>query len=72
MSSQKTNKTLQIEGMSCQKCVKRVEKILAADKTIESIEVDLASGKASFICQTETDIPALIQELKEYDFNVLE
>ena len=72
MSSQKIEKTLHIEGMSCQNCVKRVKKILAEDKSLESIEVDLDAGNAHFHCQADTNIAALIEALKEYDFSAKE
>jgi len=72
MSSQKIEKTLHIEGMSCQNCVKRVKKILAEDKSLENIEVDLDAGNANFHCQADTDIAALIEALKEYDFSAKE
>ena len=72
MSSPKIEKTLRIEGMSCQNCVKRVKKILAEDNSVENIEVDLDTGNARFVCQADTDISALIRELKEYDFSATE
>ena len=72
MSPTKIEKTLRIEGMSCQNCVKRVKKILVDDSSLENIEVDLDSGSARFFCQADTDIPALIRALKEYDFSATE
>ncbi len=38
--------TLTIDGMSCQHCVARVEKALQGVEGVESVKVDLASGKA--------------------------
>ena len=65
-------KTFMITGMSCPKCVKRVNKILAEDKTVSNIQVNLEAAKATFMCQAETDIAALIAALKEYDFSATE
>ncbi|MBV1869502.1 MAG: heavy-metal-associated domain-containing protein [Gammaproteobacteria bacterium] len=72
MSSLKIEKKLNINGMSCQKCVKRVHKILSKDPSIENIHVDLETGSANFQCQADTDISALLTALKEYDFNASE
>ncbi|MBV1873524.1 MAG: heavy-metal-associated domain-containing protein [Gammaproteobacteria bacterium] len=72
MSAELIEKTLKIAGMSCPKCVKRVSKILAEDGTVENIQVDLDGGSATFNCQNDTDIPALIVALKEYDFSATE
>lgn len=68
MSSRKVNKQLSIEGMSCQGCVKKVSRILAAEASLENIQVDLNNGLATFSCSTQTNIPALIQELAAHDF----
>ena len=72
MSPTKIEKILHIEGMSCQNCVKRVKKILAEDNSLENIEVDLDAGDAHFLCQADTDITALIEALREYDFSAKE
>ena len=72
MTSETIEKTLNIEGMSCQNCVKRVKKILAEDTSIENIQVNLDAGNAHFMCSTDTNIPVLITALKEYDFTATE
>lgn len=72
MSATKIEKILQIEGMSCQNCVKRVKKVLAEDTSVENIEVDLNAGNAKFLCQADTDVTALIEALSEYDFSAKE
>ena len=72
MTSKIIEKTLNIEGMSCQNCVKRVKKILAEDTSIENIQVDLDASNAHFNCSAGTNISALITALKEYDFTATE
>ncbi|MBL4606505.1 MAG: heavy-metal-associated domain-containing protein [Pseudomonadales bacterium] len=72
MSPQKIEKTLLVDGMSCQNCVKRVKKILSEDASIEKVEVDLESKRVSFYCLEDTNISALKSALKEYDFNIQE
>lgn len=41
-------KTIKIKGMSCQHCVKAVEKALGMIDGVNTITVDLAKGEASF------------------------
>ncbi len=68
MSPQRIHKQLAITGMSCQGCVKKVSRILAAEPSLENIQVDLNSGLVTFSCSTQSDIPALIQALAAHDF----
>lgn len=41
-------KTIKVKGMSCQHCVKAVEKALGTIDGISQVTVDLAKGEASF------------------------
>lgn len=41
-------KTIKVEGMSCQHCVKAVEKALGTIDAISHVTVDLTRGEASF------------------------
>ncbi len=41
-------RTVKIEGMSCQHCVKAVTKALEAIPGVTDVKVDLARGEASF------------------------
>lgn len=68
MLSEKIEKQLTIQGMSCQGCVKKVHKILSADPSLENIQVDLNPGRAHFTCTQGTNVNALIQSLAAYDF----
>jgi copper ion binding protein len=38
---------LKVEGMTCQGCVRSVEKKLSGLKGVESVNVDLSGGKAA-------------------------
>jgi copper chaperone CopZ len=49
-------KTVNIEGMSCNHCKMRVEKALAAVPGVKSVMVDLAAGRARIqLADTVTD-----------------
>lgn len=41
-------KTIKVKGMSCQHCVKAVEKALGTIDGVSNIKVDLSRGEASF------------------------
>ena len=41
-------KTVKVKGMSCQHCVKAVNKALSEIDGIKDIKVDLATGEVSF------------------------
>lgn len=41
-------KTIKVEGMSCQHCVKAVTDALSGISGLEKVKVDLKSGSASF------------------------
>lgn len=43
-----TEKTVQIDGMSCQHCVMRVKKALDALQGVSSAEVEIGSAKIRF------------------------
>ena len=68
MLSEKIEKQLTIQGMSCQGCVKKVHKILSADPGLENIQVELNPGRAHFTCTQDTNNNALIQSLAAHDF----
>ena len=62
-----TNKTLQLEGMTCPTCVLKIEKLLKKTKGIEESEVLYNSGRVKVGFDEETvsvdDISAAIEQL---------
>jgi copper ion binding protein len=44
--SENNSMVLNVEGMSCNKCVAKVEKALGDVAGVEKVKVDLAAGKA--------------------------
>ncbi len=65
-------KKLKVEGMSCQKCVARVNKIIGKHEGTENISVSLEDNEAVFTCKEETDIPAIINAINDFGFNAAE
>jgi copper ion binding protein len=57
--------TLAIEGMTCDNCVKKVEKALRGVSGVKSVEVDRENARANITFDTtKTDMPALGDALK--------
>ena len=65
-------KKLRVEGMSCQKCVARVNKIIGKHKGTTDIYVSLQDKEAVFTCEEKTDIPAIINAINDFGFNAAE
>ncbi len=54
-----------IEGMTCDHCVRRVEKALRSNPGVKEVSVDRATARATVTFDaTQTDIPALHDALR--------
>jgi copper chaperone CopZ len=65
-------KKLRVEGMSCQKCVARVNKIIGKHEGTTDICVNLEDKEAVFTCEDETDIQTIINAINDFGFNAAE
>jgi Cu+-exporting ATPase len=65
-------KKLKVEGMSCQKCVARVNKIIGKHEGTADICVSLEDKEAVFTCEKETDIQAIVNAINDFGFNAAE
>ena len=66
-------KTISIKGMSCQNCVKRINKIIAKEAQTSEINVNLDTGQATFRYEPKrTDLDAIMNEIKEFGFEIVE
>jgi len=65
-------KKLRVEGMTCQKCVARVDKIIGKHEGTSDICVSLEDKEAVFTCEDETDIQAIINTINDFGFNAAE
>lgn len=66
-------KTLSIKGMSCQNCVKRINKIIAKEAETSEINVNLDTGQATFHYEPKrTNLDAIVEEIKEFGFEITE
>lgn len=61
-----TNETLlNVEGMTCQSCIRHVDEALRGVEGVCSVDVQLREGKVQVEHGEETSIPALIDALRE-------
>jgi copper chaperone CopZ len=57
-------KTIGIEGMTCEQCVKTIERVLRSKKGVTNLQVNLQQKTAEVTYDTrETDLPALHEAL---------
>lgn len=65
------NKTIKIEGMSCQHCVKRIEKALNSLKGVQAT-VSLENKSAELVLKKEIDEKILRTSVEDLGYKVLE
>lgn len=65
------NKTLKIEGMSCQHCVKRIEKALNALKGVQAT-VSLENKSAQLIIKKAIDEKLIRSAIEDLGYKVIE
>ena len=65
-------KKLKVEGMTCQKCVARVNKIIGKHEGTTDIRVSLENKEAVFTCEENTDVHDIINAINDFGFNAAE
>lgn len=65
------NKTVKIEGMSCQHCVKRIEKALNALKGVQAT-LSLENKSARLILKKEIDEKLIRSAIEDLGYKVIE
>ena len=62
-------KKLNVEGMTCQHCVKRVEKIIGKTEGVSNVQVSLDNKEAVFVCDSSSkNIDAIVQAINDFGF----
>jgi copper chaperone CopZ len=66
-------KVLEVKGMTCGSCVKRVNKIISGFAGISDVSVDLQRMEAVFKCDAQaTDIAGIVQAINDFGFTAQE
>ena len=63
-------KTVKIKGMSCQHCVKAVEKVLGGIDGVTDVQVDLSRGEASFNEAKPVNMEVVRESIKKAGYEV--
>jgi len=63
-------RTVKVEGMSCQHCVRAVTKALEAIPGVTDVKVDLARGEASFEEAQPVDEQTLRERLRKAGYRL--
>ena len=67
---EKIVKTLNVEGMSCMHCVKKVETALKEVKGVKSVNVSLENKTAEVTLKEEVDISVLKKVVEDAGYEV--
>ena len=66
-------KVLEVRGMTCGNCVKRVTKIISGFEGTSEIEVDLQKREATFICDTQsTTVESVVKAINDFGYTASE
>ena len=62
-------KKLSVEGMTCQHCVRRVQKIIEKHDGVSQVNVSLEGTEATFACDSpDTDVAGIVQAINDFGF----
>jgi len=64
-------KVLEVKGMTCGSCVKRVNKIISGFKGVSGVTVDLQRMEAAFECDAP-DVAGIVQAINDFGFSAKE
>ena len=65
-------KKLNVDGMTCQMCVKRVVKIIEKHQGVSDIEVSLENKEASFNVAEGQDVTPIIAAINDFGYKTAE
>ena len=65
-------KRLDVQGMTCQHCVKRVKKIIEKHEGVSDVEVSLDEKEARFTCASDDDRAAVIKAINDFGYTAVE
>jgi len=66
-------KVLEVKGMTCGSCVKRVSKIISGFEGVSGVTVDLLRMEASFECDMPaTDVAGIVKAINDFGFTAQE
>ena len=66
-------KKLNVEGMTCDHCVKRVKKIIEKYEGVSDVAVSLERKEAEFTCHpSKTDVEGIVKAINDFGYSAKE
>jgi copper ion binding protein len=66
-------KVLEVQGMTCGHCVKRVTKVISGFEGTSEVEVDLQKREATFTCDTQnTNLESVVKAINDFGYTASE
>lgn len=65
-------KSLSVQGMTCEHCVRRVKKIIEKNSTVSDVSVSLERKEATFSCDESADIAGIVNAINDFGFTAAE
>jgi copper chaperone CopZ len=66
-------KILEIRGMTCRNCVRRVDKIINGFDGVSDVLVDLQKKEATFECNpNQIDVESIVKAINDFGYTALE
>ena len=66
-------KVLEVQGMTCGNCVKRVTKIISGFDGTSEVEVDLHKREATFTCDIQnTTVESVVKAINDFGYTASE
>ena len=66
-------KKLSVEGMTCEHCVKRVQKIIEKFQGVSDVQVILEQKEASFSCDpAQADVAGIVKAINDFGYSAAE
>ena len=60
-----------VQGMTCEYCVRRVEKAILSTCKSMDVSVDLATGKVSFLKEEDIDLNEVVKAIGLFGYKVI-
>jgi copper ion binding protein len=66
-------KTLEVRGMTCKHCVKKVHKLVSRFEGVSDVSANLQRMEASFECDPQrTDVARIVNTINEFGYTARE
>ena len=66
-------KILEVQGMTCGNCVKRVTKIISGFDRVSEVAVDLQKREATFECDAQsTNVESVVKAINDFGYTASE